>query len=155
MYPGGVVVYNGKQIGIIGEIKKDVLKHFDIKVPVFALEIELTELPMPMRKYTQIPKFPPVKRDISILVDRDVHYGEIEKAIEELRPEYLSDFRVVDLYEGKPLPKGKKSITISLSFQHPEKTLRDTEVDAMFDRLVRGLIDRGFIIRGINDEGVK
>ena len=153
MAPAGRIIMDNAPIGIIGEIKKDVLRQFDIKVPVYALEIEIEKLPMPQRRYTPIPKFPPVKRDISILIGTDVPYAEIEKAINELKPEYLTSFRVIDVYEGKPLPPGKRSITISLSFQHPEKTLRDSEVDAMFEKLVSGLIKKGFIIRGINDEG--
>ncbi len=154
MAPAGEIIFNGKRIGVIGEIKRDVLKHFDIKVPVYAMELELDTLPMPERRYAPIPKFPPVKRDISILVDSGVPYIEIERAIEELKPQYLASYRVVDVYEGKPLPAGKKSVTISLSFQHPEKTLRDSEVDAMFDQLIGGLIRKGFIIRGVNDEGI-
>ncbi|RKZ00030.1 MAG: phenylalanine--tRNA ligase subunit beta [Candidatus Hydrothermota bacterium] len=151
--PSGIVKLGPTTIGVIGEVPKNILKIYDIKVPVFVFEVELTELSIPVRRYKPLPKFPPVKRDISVVMDEDVPFKVLEDAIYSVKPALLVNFRVIDVYHGEPLPKGKKSITLTLLFQHPERTLTDQEVDEMFNNLVNALISKGFGIRGITDEG--
>lgn len=147
---GAKVMKDGEEVGFIGEIDEALLHHFDIKESVFVLEIDLDTLKLKDKKYKPVPKFPPAKRDISLLVPKETEYVEIEELLTEFKKKLLHEFNVIDVYEGSPLPHGKKSITISLRFLDPERTLTDEEVDKIFNEIVERLRGRGYLIRGID-----
>ncbi len=148
---GAEVVINGEPSGFIGEIASDVSRLYDIKESVYALEISLKNIEIPAKRYKPFPVFPAVKRDISIVADLETPYVEVERVLKEFESDLLYSFRLVDVYSGKPLPPGKKSLTFTLEFRSAEKTLSDEEVDREFEKLIRLVKDKGYQIRGIDD----
>ncbi len=134
---------NGRDVGFIGKLESAFCD--DIGQPVYICEIDLDALAelLPGRvEFQTIPKFPETYRDISILVDREVHSGEIEKAIREACAPLISKVELYDHFEGKKLQAGKKSLTFALAFLSEEKTLADEEVNPLFDRALKSLQEK-------------
>ncbi len=145
---GAVIRIENGECGWIGKLSEEIMDLYDLRYPVYAAEIEIDKLGVCVRKVEEIPKFPPIRRDLSVLMNEEVPYAELEKLIYANRPRYLRSVRVIDVYKGSPLPTGKKSITVTLIFQNPERTLQDEEVDREMGKLVEILAKRGYIIRG-------
>ena len=148
---GARVLINGKDAGFIGELGSNVAKLYDIKDNVYVLELSLKDIEIKDKKFKPFPVFPAVKRDISILADIDTPYVELEKLISSFKSPLLRNFRLLDIYTGKPLPPGKKSLTFTLEFQSEERTLSDEEVDREFEKLIALLKNSGYQVRGIDD----
>ncbi len=132
-------------IGWLGEIAPAIGKKWglDEKVYVFEINIDkLTELAPGDAHFQAIPKFPETYRDISILVDRAVSSLGITEAILEAGQPHITRADLYDQFEGKKIEKGKKSLTLSLVFQSPEKTLTDNEVNPAFENIVKTLAER-------------
>ena len=85
----------------------------------------------------EISKFPPVKRDLALLVDNSVHFSDIERVAYETERKLLKRVTLFDVYEGKNLPAGKKSYAISLILQDAEKTLVDKQIDNMMQKFIK------------------
>jgi len=148
---GGTVRLGKTEVGWIGEFTHEFLKRYEIKTRVYGFEISLEKIKIERSKYRPLPKFPPVKRDISLLVPREMPFSEVEKRIGEARIPFLKETRLIDLYQGKPLPEDKKSMTFSLLFQNPEATLKDREVDELMEKLISHLYRFGLQVRGIDN----
>ena len=148
---GARIIINGKDSGFIGELSTNISKLYDIKDYVYVLELTLSNIEIKDKKFKPFPIFPAVKRDISILTDVETPYVELEKLLSSFESPLLRNFRLVDIYSGKPLPEGKKSLTFTLEFQSEERTLSDEEVDKEFEKLVTLLKNSGFYVRGIDD----
>jgi phenylalanyl-tRNA synthetase beta chain len=145
--PGrSIEFYSGNElIGRLGEIVPATGKKWglDEKVYIFEINIDsLTELLPEAVRYQAIPKYPETYRDISILVDQVVSSQGITEAILEAGQPYISRADLYDQFEGKKIEKGKKSLTLSLAFQSPEKTLTDSEVNPAFENIVKTLAER-------------
>jgi len=129
-------------LGEFGKIAEEVLEAFDIKEAVFSFEIDferLLKLVPRERRYQFLPKFPPVDRDIAIVVDHRILAGEIEKSIRELDLDSLEEISPFDQYVGKQVPPGKKSLAFSIRYRSPERTLTEKEVESSQKRLVQHL----------------
>jgi phenylalanyl-tRNA synthetase beta chain len=145
--PGrSIEFYSGDElVGRLGEISPSTGKKWglDEKAYVFEINIHsLTELVPGVARYQAIPKYPETYRDISILVDRTVSSQGITEAILEAGQPYIRRADLYDHFEGKKIEKGKKSLTLSLAFQSPEKTLTDGEVNPAFENIVKTLAER-------------
>lgn len=117
-----------------GAIADDVLKAWDIAQPVYAAEIVLEDflkLPRVDRRFTELPKFPAVRRDIAILIRRDIPVSAIEKTIHQAAGERLTRVQLFDLYEGKNIAKDKRSLAFSLQYQKPDSTFTDDEITSL------------------------
>lgn len=147
---GGVIRSREKRIGYLGAVSNKVKKLFDVKAPVFAMELDLTEAKLKDVRYTGIPVFPATSRDISIVLDVTSSISEVVKMAEEVLAPFLEEYRVVDIYTGKPIPEGKKSITIKFVFRAGDRTLTQEEVDQKFYTFLDLVKDRGYEIRGLN-----
>jgi phenylalanyl-tRNA synthetase beta chain len=127
------VYLNGRQIGSCGKMSKDVCKQMGLKdIQPSAIEIEFDELVNISGKEFKIehlPKFPSVVRDISIIVDEQVLWKDIEENVRSNAPETLEKVNFVDLYRGKQIPKGKKSVTLTMTFRDDDGTLTHEQVD--------------------------
>ena len=145
---GAAVTVNGKRCGWIGRLKEEIAELYDLKFPLYVLEVEIASLEPCEKGPVEIPRYPPVKRDISVLMDEEVPYRELERLIRKASSSLLVEIRVIDVYRGKPLPEGKKSITVGLLYQHMERTLQDEEVDGEVEKIVEILAKEGYIIRG-------
>jgi phenylalanyl-tRNA synthetase beta chain len=87
--------------------------------------------------FSDISKFPPVRRDLALLLDEQVQFADIEKAAYETDRKLLKEVNLFDVYEGKNLPAGKKSYAISLTIQDTEKTLQDKQIEALMSKLIK------------------
>ena len=111
------------------------------------LEEILNESERVETKFKQIPKFPPVMRDISLVVSKDTPVAEVERIIRD-SSKFLEKIELFDVYEGKGIPEGKKSVAFSLTFRAPDKTLSDEEVNKIVDGIIKSLSEKGIQLRG-------
>ena len=133
---------NGKEIGIIGEADRSVLARFDIKEPAYFCEIcveSLLSLIGASKKFSQLPKYPAVLRDISIIVDKCAKNSDMIEAITESAGTILKSAKMIDRYSGKQIADGKISLTYRLEYQSPEKTLEEKDVFETHNNILRSL----------------
>jgi phenylalanyl-tRNA synthetase beta chain len=90
-------------------------------------------------RYVSLAKFPPAERDLAIVVPEEVLAGELEQAIRQAGGELLMDVRLFDVYRGKQISSGKKGLAYSLRYQSPDKTLTDSEVDKIQQKITMTL----------------
>lgn len=139
------VTDDGSIIGCIGRISPKCLSFWDIEVPVYALELNLETLikaPRVPKNMEPLPKFPSSERDIAVVLDDAITYGELEQFISELDVDFLEDFFIFDLYKGKPIPKGKKSVAIRFIYRAKDRTLTDEEVSVTHRTLVDSILKK-------------
>jgi phenylalanyl-tRNA synthetase beta chain len=92
--------------------------------------------------YSEIPKFPAVRRDLALLVDQSVPFAEIEKIAHHTDKKILKEVNLFDVYEGKNLPEGKKSYAVSFTLQDEEKTLNDKQIESIMTRIQKSLEEK-------------
>ncbi|MDD6209324.1 MAG: phenylalanine--tRNA ligase subunit beta [Bacteroidales bacterium] len=130
---------SGRCLGTFGIVRKKILKRFDIDTEVYYAELNWDMLMKEIRKhkvlFTEISKFPSVKRDLALLVDSTVTFDDIAKLVRDSEKKLLRDVQLFDVYEGKNLPAGKKSYGVSFWLQDDEKTLKDKQIDAIMTKL--------------------
>jgi phenylalanyl-tRNA synthetase beta chain len=123
-----------------------VLKAFDVRQEVYFAELNwdnlMKSLPQKRASYQQPEKFPAVRRDLSLLIDKAVRYAEIEKVAIETERKLLREVNLFDVYEGKNLEAGKKSYAISFTMQDSSKTMTDQQVDQIMSRIQAALADK-------------
>lgn len=145
IYSSAIVIEtrNGKQLGNAGILSADILRRADIKVPVYFAELDWTALSaMTARRsttFTPLPKAMPVKRDLSLLLDKSVTMDDVENVVRRSDRKLLRDVALFDVYEGKGLPEGKKSYAITMTLRDDEKTLNDKAVDAVMNKIIANL----------------
>ena len=106
---------------------------------VFAIEInidKLLELKTGRVKHKEFSKFPSIKKDIALVVDKDVEALSLAKVIKKACGNNLKDIEIFDVYEGKGIDSGKKSIAYSLTFSSQDKTLTDDEINPLFEKII-------------------
>lgn len=134
LHPGkfAYVLYEGRRVGFVGEIHPDVLAGFDMGQDVFLFELHfevLAELSQTREhRYKEYSKFPFMTRDISIVLEDHIPLVEVEKVISDTGIKLLDDVFVFDVYEGKGVPQGHRSLGIALRFSREDRTLTDDEV---------------------------
>ncbi|KAA6349825.1 Phenylalanine--tRNA ligase beta subunit [termite gut metagenome] len=138
---------NGTCLGTLGVITKKCLKFFDIDNEVYYAELNWNELTRMVHSstkvaYKELPKFPSVRRDVALLIDKSISFAEIERMAYKTEKKLLRDVSLFDVYEGKNLEPGKRSYAVSFVFQDETRTLTDTVVDKIMEGLVRNLEDR-------------
>jgi len=125
---GLALAYKEEKVGSLGRLRDA----FDLKQPVWAAEVDLEVLfgkqPKPFT-YEAVAKYPPVIRDVSLLVPRDVAYQDICKALEKIPLPILEEARLIDLYSGESVPKDKISLSFRFVYRHLQRTLLTEEVD--------------------------
>ena len=122
----------------LGVVKKSILKHFGIKQEVFYADFNwalILKLIATKIKYTEIPKYPEVRRDLALLIDQNVSYESIYNIAKQTEKALLKDINLFDVYEGQNLPEGKKSYALSFTIQDNSKTLTDTQIDKIMSKL--------------------
>ena len=98
-------------------------------------------------KFKEISKFPVVKKDIALLVDKNMTSKEVEMLIKKKAGKLLLDINVFDVYEGKNIDSNKRSIAYSLTFGTPDRTLNDEEINSILDNIIKDLENKGLEIR--------
>ena len=136
------VTANGTELGIIGQIHPSVSKKYGIDVPCYAAELLFNALRSAIDydiKYSPLPKFPAVTRDLAMLVDRETPVAEIEAVIRKSAGKLLEDIKLFDVYEGAQIPEGKKSVAYSAVFRAADRSLTGEEVQEVFDKVLKNL----------------
>ena len=130
---------NGKALGFIGIVNRKLLKAFDLDQEVYYADLDWTTLLKQNKQYkaviTDLPKYPEVKRDFALLVDRSVEFADLARAAFATEKKLLKNVFLFDVYEGKNLEAGKKSYALSFILQDTENTLKDTQIEAVMNRL--------------------
>jgi phenylalanyl-tRNA synthetase beta chain len=142
------LLVDGKQIGFMGELHPGVVKGFDLHAergqPVLAADFDL-EMLLPLvpdfYPYRPVLTYPPVREDLALVVDATLPAATVEGALRQAGGALLREVVLFDVYEGRQLPPGKKSLAYHLTFQAPDKTLTDKEVSKQRARILR-LLDQ-------------
>ncbi len=153
LHPGrsAVVTVNGETLGYIGEIHPDVQRDYKIEKCYVAelwldvlIENEKSHLP-----FVDLPKFPAISRDLAFVVDNSVNAKSLIDEVNRLGGrKLLESVKVFDVYSGKGIPSGKKSVALALSFRAKDRTLVDTDVNPLIDKIIKGVeISLGAVLR--------
>ena len=133
-----ITTSSGRQLGTMGIVSPKICKELDIETDVYYAELSWTLLMKEIKKskvtFSEISKFPAVKRDLALLLEKNVQFAEIEKIATESERKLLKDVALFDVYEGKNLPAGKKSYAVSFYLQEEGKTLNDKRIDAIMKK---------------------
>ena len=134
-----ILAPNGKQIGVMSIVAKKQLKAFDIDNPVYYADLDWNMLLRLNKQYkpviNDLPKFPEVKRDFALLVDKSVTFADLAQAAYATEKKLLKAVNLFDVYEGKNLEAGKKSYALSFILQDAENTLKDKQIEAIMAKL--------------------
>lgn len=139
---GLAVESGGRRLARLGKVAPRLGAATGLERPAWAAVLDLlavAELVPERRRFAPLPKYPSVKRDLAVLVDRAVAQGDVEETIRRSGGRLLVSVRLFDVFEGEQLGSGKKSLAYALEFRSPERTLQDREVDEAVQGLVRSL----------------
>ena len=142
LHPGQTagIYHRGQKLGIIGALHPTILQALDLSSRVLVFELDLNYLyKSDLHQYQTISKFPEIRRDIAIIVNQAIPAKEIQDTIKMIAGDWLKEVFVFDVYQGKGISPGLKSIALALILQHPMRTLVDDEVAALMDRLITTL----------------
>ncbi len=141
IFAEGIAIASGNDILVeFGTVKKSILKHFDIKQEVFYADFNwnlILKLIGSKIKFTDIPKYPEVRRDLALLIDENVAFDAIYSIARQTEKSLLKDVNLFDVYQGKNLPEGKKSYAVSFTLQDNSKTLTDEQIDKIMSKLLK------------------
>jgi len=153
LYSGGIIYsMKGMKVGEAGIISRDILNNFDIRDDVFYGVINWQEL-VKLRGdhriyYTELAKFPEVRRDLALLVDKDVTFARVRETALKTENKLLKHIDLFDVYEGEQIEKGKKSYAVSFRLQDISATLTDKRIDEVMTRLMKAFTHQlGAVIR--------
>lgn len=143
-HPGKTAeIFVGKdKIAILGEIHPDVTENYGIDADCYVAEIDLDKAyhnSNVVKSYKPLPKYPAVTRDIALLVGDEVLVQEIEDTIRKAGGNLVEKVKLFDVYKGKQIPEGKKSIAYAIAYRDENKTLKDEEVNKVHDKILRSL----------------
>ena len=147
-FADGVVLktQSGKSIGYIAIVSPQLLKQFDLDNPVYYADLYWRELIKLNKQYkaviTDLPKYPEVKRDFALLVNKEIEFADLARAAFETERKLLKNVYLFDVYEGKNLEAGKKSYALSFILQDAENTLKDTQIENVMNRLKKTFEDK-------------
>lgn len=139
------MVLNGELLGYLGRTAHEEAAAFDLRSAPWAAELDfdlLTREANLERSFRELPKFPASDRDLAVVIDGNVLWKDVLACVREAGGQWLEDVAFFDLYQGKQVPEGKKSLAFSIRFRSHERTLRSEEVDAAVERIVTALRER-------------
>ncbi len=146
------ILIGGEAVGVFGTVHPTVAARYGLSGEVLAAELPLDKLFAaidPVKLYHPLPKFPASTRDIAVLVDDTVPAASMQAAIEKAAGSILETVKLFDVYKGKGIPEGKKSVAYSLSLRAPDRTLTDEECDKAMKQALAALEkDFGAVLRG-------
>ncbi|MCK5734717.1 MAG: hypothetical protein KAI38_11065, partial [Candidatus Latescibacteria bacterium] len=141
----GKILLGGKEVGRCGRLHRDVLERFDFGEAVYGFDVSLSEvLPFfeEVRTFELLARYPAVDRDFAVVVPESLSWGELLGEIRETDTGLIESVEMFDVYRGKPLGEGEKSLAFSVRFRSKERTLSEVEVGALCDRIVERLSER-------------
>ncbi|WP_313088945.1 phenylalanine--tRNA ligase subunit beta [Pseudomonas sp.] len=133
----------GRLVGHLGSLHPELAATLGIDAPVYLFELQLAELASGrLPRFEELSRFPEVRRDLALLVARDVPADALLACIREAAGEHLTDLRLFDVYQGKGIDPLSKSVAVGLTWQHPSRTLNDDEVSGAMQRILASLEER-------------
>lgn len=146
LHPGksALLKINSMDAGYLGALHPDVEERLEVQnVFVFELNLELLIKYFNWeRKFTELPKYPSIYRDISLIVDDSLFTEDILKTIEKRKHPWVENIKIFDLYKGGQIPEGKKSIAFRITYRSSEKTLSDEEVDLLHNEIIKEIVEK-------------
>ena len=146
-----IATRQSKRIGELGILRHELLKRFDIERDVVYASLDWNAIFKLVAghkvTYAPLPKTQPVRRDLALLIDKDVTFASIAETVRKADRKLLRDVTLFDVYEGKNLPAGKKSYGIAITLQDDEKTLNDHQIDAVMQKVIKALENTGAQLR--------
>jgi phenylalanyl-tRNA synthetase beta chain len=133
------ISYSGSEIGAVGKVSKDVLKGYGVEKKAFILELCIdTLLPLVVwvKKFTPLTKFPSVRRDISIIVNRSIQSAMLVDIVKEKGTDLVESVDIFDLYQGKQIAPQEKALAGRISYRSNKRTLRDDEVNKIHEGII-------------------
>lgn len=138
--------FKGKVLAQLGQVSKALLKKFDIQAEVYYADINWDQVLMLAHKkeiqYTEIPKFPSVRRDLALLLDKKITYKELEELAFNTEKKLLKEVNLFDIYEGDKLEAGKKSYALSFTLLDEQATLTDKQIDGVMQKLIKNYSEK-------------
>ncbi|HMK64767.1 MAG TPA: phenylalanine--tRNA ligase subunit beta, partial [Thermodesulfobacteriota bacterium] len=135
----------GRLLGELGEISPFFRGEFDLKETGFLCDLDLDlispqlcRLPM----FRPWPRFPEITRDMALIIDETVLWKNIREEIISAEESLIEEVELFDLYQGKPIPEGKKNMGVRIHFRSPERTLSDEEVNEIHERLLQQVLNK-------------
>jgi phenylalanyl-tRNA synthetase beta chain len=134
---------NKKQLAVVGRIARETLQKMDCRQDVFYVDINwdllLKTFPAKDVTFSEIPKFPEVRRDLALVLGNDITFGQIEAVAYATEKKLLRRVSLFDVYQGKGIAEGFKSYAVSFILQDPDKTLNDKQIEAVMAKLQKNL----------------
>lgn len=138
-----LTLYQGRRIGFLGAVSQTLRKRADISIPIYFMELDWDQICLLADRNRveaqDLPRFPLVKRDLALLVDKAVSFVDIESVAYKTERKLLRSCELFDVYEGKNLPDGKKSYAVSFYLRDDEKTMSDKQIDGIMQKLAQQL----------------
>lgn len=135
------ITSGGKTLARLGKVSTELLKDADIEQECFYAEIELENCQQLRSeknlKFVDIPKFNKIRRDLALLLDKNVSYADLHQSAKKNPSKYLKNINLFDVYEGKNLPEGKKSYALSFDLLNEEKTLEEKDITEVMNSLIK------------------
>jgi len=141
----GRIEWDGQAIGFVGQVNSATVEKLGLRAAPCGAELELLPLldgAQHVPQLSPLPRFPAVRRDLSLIVADATHYQDIERLLRSLELEHLEDIEFVTTYRGKPLEQGTKSVTVTLVFRSPAVTLTSEQVESSVQRAVAAAKDQ-------------
>ena len=145
LHPGQTarIEREGRLVGFVGALHPELSKTLGLDRPVFVFELVLAEVALgKMPKFSELSRFPEVRRDLALIADREVSATAVLDVIRENAGEWLTDLRLFDVYQGKGIDPHRKSLAVGLTWQHPSRTLNDDEVNTTTQNILTSLEQR-------------
>ncbi|TJX67904.1 phenylalanine--tRNA ligase subunit beta [Soehngenia saccharolytica] len=134
-----------KSLGVFGEIHPDIMENYDFDKRIYIAELDFNsifEFTNLDRKYTELPRYPSIVRDIAVVVDEDITVGDIEDVIYTNGKELIESIELFDIYRGNQIDTGKKSLAFSIRYRSSEKTLKDEDVNQIQKKIIDDLEEK-------------
>ena len=152
-HPGrcAVLSIDGEEVGVMGQVHPLVAKNYGIDTDVYCAEINFTKLfacRLPDATYTPLPKYPAVSRDLALVCGEEITVAQAEDVITAAAGKLLRSVKLFDIYRGVGVPEGKKSMAFSLELRADDRTLTDTDSEAVTAKVLQALQEKlGAILR--------
>jgi phenylalanyl-tRNA synthetase beta chain len=137
------IINENEPVGLVGEVAPKVIRNYDLKQAAFIFELDLDRLvqSIPDAKSARpIPKFPATSRDITLIIDNDIETYKIIYSVESFQEELVENLHLFDVFAGNPIPKGKKSVSLRVTYRSSQETLEDNRVNDIHKNITARLM---------------
>jgi len=142
------VLFEGRKVGFIAKIKPSIERRLELPSSLYVFEVAFDPFLAPRApRFGETYRYPAVYRDISLIAPESMTVKEVSAMIRELASDLVTSIRLFDIYRGKNIPDGHKSLSFTLEYRHPDKTLSDEEVDHLHNELRSQIESKGLKLR--------